>query len=153
MDSNGFIKDLMENMLQANMNMEAHFREIREGVIGNNGYFRSPYGTQKILYADWMATGRLYRPIEEKLMDDLGPYLANTHSYSSETGKVTSERYWEARERIKRHVNADGDDVLVTTGSGMTGALARLQSIMGLKGQRSEEHTSELQSRENLVCR
>src|SRR5690606_39942792 len=98
MDSNGFIKDLMENMLQANMNMEAHFREIREGVIGNNGYFRSPYGTQKILYADWMATGRLYRPIEEKMMDDLGPYLANTHS-------------------------------------------------------RSEEHTSELQSRENLVCR
>lgn len=126
-------------MLQANMNMEAHFREIREGVIGNNGYFRSPYGTQKILYADWMATGRLYRPIEEKLMDDLGPYLANTHSYSSETGKVTSERYWEARERIKRHVNADGDDVLVTTGSGMTGALARLQSIMGLKGQRPSD--------------
>ncbi|MBA4744549.1 MAG: aminotransferase class V-fold PLP-dependent enzyme [Muricauda sp.] len=127
----------MENML--NMNLESHFREIREGVIGNDTYFRSPYGTQQILYADWVATGRLYRPIEEKLMDGLGPYLANTHSYSSETGKVTSEIYMEARERIKAHVNAVGDDVLVTTGSGMTGALARLQGIMGLKGARPSD--------------
>src|SRR5690606_42055178 len=30
---------------------------------------------------------------------------------------------------------------------------ARMQSHQTLKGHRSEEHTSELQSRENLVCR
>lgn len=127
----------MENML--NMNLESHFREIREGVIGDKAYFTSPYGAKRILYADWIATGRLYRPIEEKLMDDLGPYLANTHSYSSETGKVTSNLYMEARDRIKKHVNADADDVLVTAGNGMTGALARLQRIMGLKGPRPSD--------------
>ncbi|MBW8243650.1 aminotransferase class V-fold PLP-dependent enzyme [Muricauda oceani] len=124
----------MDKMVKTNL--ESHFREIRNGVIGNNEYFMSPYGTQKILYADWIATGRLYRPIEEKITGNLGPYLANTHSYSSETGKVTSEVYMEARERIKGHVNADEDDVLVTTGSGMTGALDRLLQIMGLKGKR-----------------
>ena len=129
----------MDHMLDMNKSLESHFREIREGVIGNNGFFMSPYGAKKILYADWMATGRLYRPIEEKLMDELGPYLANTHSYSSETGKVTSDLYMEARERIKAHVNADEDDILVTTGSGMTGALARLQHIMGLKGARPSD--------------
>ncbi|NDV17770.1 selenocysteine lyase, partial [Muricauda sp. TY007] len=78
------------------INLESHFKGIKEGVVGNDTYFQSPYGTKKILYADWIATGRLYRPIEEKLMDDLGPYLANTHSYSSETGKVTSNLYMEA---------------------------------------------------------
>ncbi len=129
----------MYNMLQTNMNLEAHFREIREGVIGNNGYFETPFGTQKILYADWVATGRLYRPIEERITDTLGPYFANTHSYSSETGKVTSNLYMEARDLIKKHVNADADDVLVTTGSGMTGALTRLQRIMGLKGVRPSD--------------
>ena len=133
------------------MNLEAHFREIREGVIGNNGYFETPFGTQKILYADWVATGRLYRPIEERITDTLGPYFANTHSYSSETGKVTSNLYMEARDRIKKHVNANGDDVLVTTGNGMTGALARLQRIMGLKGPRPSD-PKEVPNRSAFKC-
>lgn len=113
--------------------LETHFGEFKKGIVGNDGHFTSPYGTKKILYADWVATGRLYRPIEEKITGELGPFFANTHSYSSETGRVTTEIYREARRRIKRHVNANGEDVLVTTGTGMTGALAHLQRIMGFK--------------------
>lgn len=60
-------------------------------------------------------------------------FFANTHSFSSETGKITTNLYREARSIIKKHVNAGEDDVLVTTGSGMTGALACLQRIMGLR--------------------
>src|SRR5690606_40513052 len=47
-------------------------------------------------------------------------------------------------------VASGGDDIIV----GVAGAAAAgsLNQVMKLATQRSEEHTSELQSRENLVC-
>ena len=96
------------------------------------------------MYADWIASGRLYKPIEEVICKQIGPLMANTHSFSSETGKASTYAYHEARAIIKRHVNAGNDDVLVTTGSGMTGALARLHRIMGLK---QKENTSASEER------
>jgi selenocysteine lyase/cysteine desulfurase len=41
--------------------------------------------------------------------------------------------YHEARKVIKRHVHANSNDVLITTGSGMTGAVNKFQRILGLK--------------------
>jgi selenocysteine lyase/cysteine desulfurase len=41
---------------------------------------------KKIIYADWTASGRLYQPIEEKLLKEIGPYVANTHTETSITG-------------------------------------------------------------------
>src|SRR5690606_41455684 len=38
-------------------------------------------------------------------------------------------------------------------GDRVAGALVEVRGDGGVAGQRSEEHTSELQSRENLVCR
>ncbi|MGS2741804.1 aminotransferase class V-fold PLP-dependent enzyme [Sinomicrobium sp. M5D2P17] len=115
------------------VHLEEHFKTFRNHIIGHRSEFQSPYGVQKVLYADWIATGRLYGPIEDKIKDRLGPYLANTHSFSSETGKITTEIYREARAIIRKHVRADEDDILITTGSGMTGALSRLIGILKLR--------------------
>ena len=41
--------------------------------------------------------------------------------------------YHEAHKLIKSHVNADENDVILTTGFGMTSALAKFQRILGLK--------------------
>jgi selenocysteine lyase/cysteine desulfurase len=57
---------------------------------------------------------------------------ANTHSFSSERDKATIYLYQEARQVIKNHVNAAGTDVLVTTGTAMTGALNKLLRILKL---------------------
>ncbi len=103
--------------------MEAYFEPFRNNVVGLNQYFDSPYGKKKIIYADWIASGRLYRPIEEKLLNEIGPYVANTHTETSITGSVMTHAYHDAREIIKKHVNASKDDVLITEGSGMTGAI------------------------------
>ncbi|MGS2763041.1 aminotransferase class V-fold PLP-dependent enzyme [Sinomicrobium sp. M5D2P9] len=115
------------------VHLEEHFKAFRNNIIGHQCSFQSPYGLQKVLYADWIATGRLYGPIEKKIAEEIGPFFANTHSFSSETGKITSALYKEARNVIKKHVNANDDDILVTTGSGMTGALACLQRILGIR--------------------
>ncbi len=113
--------------------MSTHFLEMRKGVIGDHTSFESCYGEQALLYADWVASGRLYEPIERIIQEHIGPMIANPHSFSSETGKGSTYAYKHARKLIKDHVNAHETDVLVTAGSGMTTVLARFQRMMGLR--------------------
>jgi selenocysteine lyase/cysteine desulfurase len=115
------------------INLENYFSKFRENTVGVNHSFKSMYGKQNLLYADWIASGRLYAPIEDIMLHKIGPMIANTHSFSSQTGKVSTYAYQHARELIKKHVNASEIDVLVTTGTGMTAALSKLQRIIGLR--------------------
>ena len=124
------------------MNLEHYFSQFREGIIGIDQTFQSPYGERKVIYADWTASGRLYRPIEDKMLHEFGPFVANTHTETSTTGATMTLAYHEARNIIKRHVNASKDDVLITEGSGMTGVINKFQRILGLKvSENLKEHT------------
>ena len=124
------------------MNLEQYFSQFRKNIIGINQTFVSPYGEQKLIYTDWTASGRLYRPIEEKICNEFGPFVANTHTETSTSGAAMTLAYHEARSIIKRHVNANADDVLITEGSGMTGVVNKFQRILGLKICDSlKEHT------------
>ena len=114
-------------------NLEEFFKPYRENTVGINKNFSTPYGQKKIVYADWIASGRLYAPIEEKLLNTFGPLVGNTHSESSETGMAMTLAYHYAHDVIKRHVNASKDDVIITAGSGMTSLINKFQRILGLK--------------------
>ena len=113
--------------------LENYFHKFRENTIGFDAYFDSPIGKKPILYADWIASGRLYKPIEDAIRDRFGPMVGNTHSEASETGKSMTLAYQHAHKIIKNHVNADSNDVLINTGFGMTSALAKFQRILGVK--------------------
>lgn len=113
--------------------LEDYFKPFRDNIVGVNETFKSPYGRKKIIYADWTASGRLYRPIEEKLLNEIGPFVANTHTETSITGSTMTLAYHDARHIIKKHVNASKDDVLITVGTGMTGAINKFQRILGIK--------------------
>lgn len=93
----------------------------------------TPYGEQRVVYADWTASGRLYSPIERKMSETFGPFVGNTHSESSVTGTAMTHAYHLAHQLIKKHVNAGPDDVLLNVGFGMTAAINKLQRILGLK--------------------
>jgi len=112
---------------------ECYFSKFRENTVGIDHIFESVYGDQNLVYADWVASGRLYRPIEDIMLNKIGPMIANTHSFSSQTGKTSTYAYQHARDSIKKSVNAKESDVLVTTGSGMTAALSKLQRIIGVR--------------------
>ena len=112
--------------------LEKHFQSFRKNTIGNEHFFHTPYGEKKILYADWSASGRLYRPIEEKIQYQFGPYVANTHTETNITGKSMTWAYHEAKNIIKKHVHADENDILIFEGSGMTGAIRKIQRLLGL---------------------
>lgn len=113
--------------------LELYFQQFRNQIIGINQEFESPYGFKKIIYTDWTASGRLYRPIEEKLMNELGPFVANTHTETTVSGTAMTKAYHEARHIIKQHVHANADDVLINDGTGMTGVVNKFQRILGLK--------------------
>ncbi|OYT10701.1 MAG: selenocysteine lyase [Bacteroidetes bacterium 4572_112] len=113
--------------------MEQYFSKFRDQVIGRNHIFTSPYGEQKIIYADWVASGRLYKAIEDKITNDFGPFVANTHTETSETGTVMTKAYHHAKHIIREHVNANENDVVITAGVGMTGVINKFQRMLGLK--------------------
>lgn len=113
--------------------MENYFKKFRNNIIGINHTFNSPFGEKKLIYADWTASGRLYRPIEELISNKLGPFLGNTHSETTVTGTTMTEAYHYAKSIIKRHVNSDKNDVIICAGSGMTGVINKFQRILGLK--------------------
>jgi len=113
--------------------LEQYFSKFRENIIGVNQKFVSPFGEKKIIYTDWTASGRLYRPIEEKIMNEFGPFVANTHTETTVSGTAMTMAYHHARKIIKKHVNAGNDDVLITDGTGMTGVVNKFQRILGLR--------------------
>ncbi|MFY8186903.1 MAG: aminotransferase class V-fold PLP-dependent enzyme [Flavobacterium sp.] len=123
--------------------LEVFFNTFRKQIIGIDTTFESPYGTQKIIYTDWTASGRLYAPIEDKISRLLGPYVANTHTETSETGTAMTLAYNQARKIIKNHVNANENDILITDGTGMTGVVNKLQRILGLRiAENLKEYTA-----------
>jgi selenocysteine lyase/cysteine desulfurase len=126
------MKDIMTNSAKETA-LEQYFQQFRKNIIGIEQEFESPFGRKKIIYTDWTASGRLYRPIEEKLMNAFGPFVANTHTETTVSGTAMTKAYHHARNIIKQHVNANQNDVLITDGTGMTGVVNKFQRILGIK--------------------
>lgn len=112
---------------------EEGFNRIRSRIIGADRRIRTPYGIFPMLYADWCASGRLYGPIERFMTERVGPYVGNTHTDSNLTGAAMTQAYVSALRTIKRHVNAGSGDAVISCGTGMTGAVNKLQRLMGLR--------------------
>ena len=115
------------------MSLEKHFEKYRNNIIGKNKTFDSPFGKKKIIYADWIASGRLYLPIEDLLRKDVFPFVANTHTETSTTGATMSFALERALELIRKHVGGNDDDVVISAGAGMTSLVCKFQRILGLK--------------------
>ncbi|MBN1302736.1 MAG: aminotransferase class V-fold PLP-dependent enzyme [Melioribacteraceae bacterium] len=114
-------------------NLQKYFEKFRNNIIGIDKTFISPNGEKKIIYADWVASGRLYKPIEDRLTNVFGPWIGNTHTETSITGTTMTRAYREAHKIIKQHVNANDNDVIITAGFGMTTVINKFQRILGLK--------------------
>lgn len=114
--------------------MENYFKKFRDNIIGIDQDIDTPYGKGKrVIYADWTASGRNYLPIEKIFQKDILPFVANTHTETNSTGKGMTLAYHKAQSIIKKHVNADNNDILISCDSGMTGVVNKLQRILGLR--------------------
>ena len=108
-------------------------QSIREGIIGAHHELDGPFGPRLVTYADYTASGRSLTFIEDFLREHVMPYYANTHTESSGTGLQTTRFREDARQIILRSLGGCDDDVIIFTGSGATGAIAKLIDIMNLR--------------------
>ncbi len=129
--------------------LEKYFEPFRKQIVGNATRFKSPFGMKKIRYFDWVAGGRLYQPIEDKIIGDFGPFVANTHTGTSETSERMTLCYKYAHEFIKNHVHAGPNDLIITAGSGMTTVVNKLQRILSLRtgNKRTKSECTDLRDR------
>jgi len=106
---------------------------IRDAVIGKHHETVGPFGRRLVTYADYTASGRSLRFIEDFITENVLPYYANTHTESSSTGQQTTCFREDARDQILRSVGGSEEDVVLFCGSGATGAINKLVDILNIR--------------------
>lgn len=108
-------------------------QRIRESVVGEDEAVMGPFGTRRVTYADYTASGRALSFIEDFIREVVLPLYANTHTESSGTGLQTTRFRQEAREIIRSALGATEEHAIIFCGSGSTGAVNRMVDVLNLR--------------------
>ncbi|XP_072173689.1 probable cysteine desulfurase [Diadema setosum] len=114
-------------------------KHVEDNVVGKDTVFASHYGKRQVVYCDYTASGRAVKFIEDYITEHVQPLYANTHTTTGLMARQTTKFRKEARDIIKKCVNATEEDALIFTGSGTTGAVNKLVSALMLKGARAKK--------------
>ena len=104
---------------------------LRQQIVGVDSTFETPFGERLMVYCDYTASGRCLRFVESYLQS-LQRVYANTHTEDDITGRSMSQLLHEAEETIKKSVNAGPNGKIIACGTGATGAIDKLQQIIGV---------------------
>lgn len=111
--------------------MKQLFRPLLEKGDKFKQIGRNTIGIHKKTYFDFTASGLAYEPIEARIHEVLETY-ANTHSKEASMAARTDNHYRQAREHLKSLLGLDEGFALMPCGCGATGAVKRLQEVLGL---------------------
>ncbi|WP_323009565.1 aminotransferase class V-fold PLP-dependent enzyme [Paracoccus sp. (in: a-proteobacteria)] len=104
---------------------------IHDGVIGRDAVIQGPFGPRRMIYADYIASGRALRPIEEWIMENVLPWYANSHTEASHCGATMTRMRRAARKVIGSLTHADANHAVIFTGAGATQGINRLVHLLG----------------------
>jgi len=104
---------------------------LRSQVIGADATVATPFGDRLMVYADYTASGRCLVLVETYLQN-LQRIYANTHTEDDISGRSMTQLLVQAENSIKQSVNAGPSGRIITVGSGATGAIDKLQQIIGV---------------------
>ncbi|MBT8445035.1 MAG: aminotransferase class V-fold PLP-dependent enzyme [Gammaproteobacteria bacterium] len=107
------------------------FKYLREQIIGVDSTFATPFGERLMVYCDYTASGRCLLFVENYL-ESLQRNYANTHTEDDITGRSMTALLHEAEAIIKDAVNAGPDGRIIAVGTGASGAIDKLQQILGV---------------------
>jgi selenocysteine lyase/cysteine desulfurase len=105
---------------------------LRAGLIGDSVRLPGPEGRLPLLYADYIASGRALRQVEEFVMEHVLPFYANTHTETSYCGAYSTQLREAARSEIARILGADPDCHVIFSGSGATSGLNRVVGLLNI---------------------
>jgi selenocysteine lyase/cysteine desulfurase len=107
------------------------FDFLRRQVVGIDSSFDTPFGRRLMVYCDYTASGRCLLFLE-RYLQTLQRSYANTHTEDDVTGRSMSRLLHEAEAMIKSGLNAGPHGRIVACGTGATGAIDKLQQILGV---------------------
>jgi len=106
--------------------------QLRTGLIGEGMIIDTPFGQKPLTYADYTASGRALRQVEDFIAEHVLPFYANSHTEASFCGAYTTRLRENARVIIADYLNAGPDCSVIFSGSGATAAVNRLASLCGI---------------------
>ena len=106
---------------------------LNESVIGEGVLIPGLMADVPLVYADYVASGRAMRQVEEFVAAEVLPFYANSHTEASYCGSYITRLRHDARAEISRHVGAGNEDAVIFTGSGATAGLNRLVNLLGVE--------------------
>ena len=112
-------------------NAPLDFEFLRRELIGADALIQTPFGERLMMYADYTASGRCLCFVENYLRQ-LQRIYANSHTEDDISGRSMTQLLREAEASIKRSVNAGASGRIICVGSGATGAIDKLQQIIGV---------------------
>ncbi|MFN4059415.1 MAG: aminotransferase class V-fold PLP-dependent enzyme [Paracoccus hibiscisoli] len=105
---------------------------LRAGLIGEGVMVPGPAGPNPMIYADYVASGRALRQIEDAIAADVLPYYSNAHTEASYCGRHMNRLRAEARRIIAKACGATGDHAVIFAGAGATTGLSKLTHLLGI---------------------
>lgn len=106
---------------------------LNDGIIGDGVMIPGLMGDVPLVYADYVASGRALKQIEDYIAAQILPFYANSHTEASYCGSYITRLRREAREEIARLLGAGDQDAVIFTGSGATAGLNRLVNLLGVE--------------------
>jgi selenocysteine lyase/cysteine desulfurase len=105
---------------------------LGDDLVGKTATIDGPYGHKDLVYADYVASGRALRCVENFILDEVLPYYANSHTEASYCGGFMTRMRREARALIAGFCGAGDEHAVIFTGSGATAGINRLVKLFGV---------------------
>lgn len=105
--------------------------DVAKGLIGKGVEIETPFGRRRMVYADYVASGRALAQVENFILTEVLPFYANSHTEASHCGAHVTRLRREARAAIAAACGAGPEHAVIFAGSGATAGLNRLVALLG----------------------
>lgn len=126
-DHTSFFEDFSASLARPDI-----MAQLQAGLIGEGMSIPGPNGARPLIYADYVASGRALRQIEDTILTNVLPVYSNAHTEASYCGRAMNRMRAEARAIVGAACGADAQHAVIFTGSGATSGLGRLGALLGL---------------------
>ena len=120
------------NSFEKQLKSQDTVNTLRAGLIGEGAQITTPHGQKRLVYADYTASGRALRQVEDWVMENVLPFYANSHTEASFCGAHTTGLREAPRQFIADALNCGDSCSVIFAGSGATAAVNRLVALSGL---------------------